>query len=175
MLLNLSELFLVEGKSKEYSVKLDPAGLNDRRKGYVIKESTPVSLTITNKNNKSLLVEGRGELNIEMPCSRCLEPVSTLLRLDVEEEIVRNAEVSQKPLGDEEQFYVNGYNLDVDQLIDVELALNLPVKILCDEHCKGICGGCGANLNRVICNCERPSRDPRMSVIQDIFKQFKEV
>ena len=75
----------------------------------------------------------------------------------------------------DEQPYVSGYYLDVDQLVRNELLLNLPMKVLCDENCKGICNRCGANLNYESCNCESSSPDPRMSVIQDIFKQFKEV
>ena len=75
----------------------------------------------------------------------------------------------------DEQPYLQGYNLDVDQLVRDELLLNLPMKVLCDEDCKGICNRCGANLNYETCDCDRSVPDPRMSVIQDIFKQFKEV
>ena len=41
--------------------------------------------------------------------------------------------------------------------------------------CKGICRKCGKNLNEGACGCDDSVPDPRMSVIQDIFKQFKEV
>ena len=75
----------------------------------------------------------------------------------------------------DEQFYIEGYNLDVDQLVGNELTLNLPMKVLCREDCKGICSRCGTNLNRGTCDCAGMSLDPRMSVIQDIFKQLKEV
>ena len=37
------------------------------------------------------------------------------------------------------------------------------------------CSKCGANLNVTTCDCDTSSLDPRMAVIQDIFKQFKEV
>ena len=75
----------------------------------------------------------------------------------------------------DEQPYVSGNYLDVDQLVRNELLLNLPMKVLCNENCKGICNRCGANLNYESCSCEDSGLDPRMSVIQDIFKQFKEV
>ena len=39
----------------------------------------------------------------------------------------------------DEQPYLSGYNLDVDQLVCDELILNLPMKVLCSEDCKGIC------------------------------------
>ena len=37
------------------------------------------------------------------------------------------------------------------------------------------CNKCGTNLNAKTCDCDTRSLDPRMAVIQDIFKQFKEV
>ncbi len=35
----------------------------------------------------------------------------------------------------DEQPYISGYYLDVDQLVGNELSLNLPMKVLCDENC----------------------------------------
>ena len=49
------------------------------------------------------------------------------------------------------------------------------MRVLCSDNCKGICNRCGTNLNRGTCDCDNRSLDPRMSVIQDIFKQLKEV
>ena len=34
---------------------------------------------------------------------------------------------------------------------------------------------CGQNLNEGTCDCEDTGLDPRMSVIRDLFKNFKEV
>lgn len=36
-------------------------------------------------------------------------------------------------------------NLDVAQLVCNELTLKLPMRVLCDEECKGIRSGCGIN------------------------------
>ena len=69
-----------------------------------------------------------------------------------------------------EQPYVSGYYLDVDQLIGNELLLNLPMKVLCREDCKGICRKCGTNLNHSSCSCDTVELDPRMAVIAEIFK-----
>ena len=49
------------------------------------------------------------------------------------------------------------------------------MKVLCSEDCKGICNVCGQNLNEGTCDCEDTGLDPRMSVIRDVFKNFKEV
>ena len=76
----------------------------------------------------------------------------------------------------QENYYPYNNNV-VDMTIPVmqEIILNLPTRVLCKEDCKGICNRCGANLNFETCDCDTRSLDPRMAVIQDIFKQFKEV
>ena len=75
----------------------------------------------------------------------------------------------------DENNYIDGYSLDVEQLVYNELLVGWPTKILCSEDCKGICSVCGQNLNQGSCDCEDTSLDPRMSVIRDVFKNFKEV
>ena len=75
----------------------------------------------------------------------------------------------------EEKDYIDGYNLDVDQLVHDEALLVWPERILCKEDCKGLCTTCGQNLNDGSCDCERTDLDPRMAKILDIFSNFKEV
>ena len=75
----------------------------------------------------------------------------------------------------DEKNYIDGYNLDVDKLLYNEILIGWPMKILCREDCKGICSVCGQNLNEGTCDCEDTGLDPRMSVIRDVFKNFKEV
>ena len=70
---------------------------------------------------------------------------------------------------------MSGYELDVDTLINNEILINMPVKVLCKEECKGICPVCGGNLNEKECGCDTFVPDPRMAAIKDIFNANKEV
>ena len=123
------------------------------------------------------------EMNFQMegvaivPCDRCLEPVATVFDLNISRitkgNVTDESEVESEDL--DEANYIDGYTLDVDQLVGSEILIGWPTKILCSEDCKGICNVCGQNLNQGTCNCEDTSLDPRMSVIRDVFKNFKEV
>ena len=135
----------------------------------------PVSLQIRNLGNRKLLLTGSAEITLQIPCSRCLEPVECPFSLDLEEELDLERTEEERAEDLDEQPYVSGYTLDVDRLLSNELLLNLPMKVLCREDCKGICNRCGANLNYSTCSCDRSSPDPRMSAIQDLFQKFKEV
>ena len=120
-------------------------------------------------------IEGREDLEILIPCSRCLEEVKTSLRLKFERELDLNKAEAQAVETLDEHNYLDGYNLDVDKLVYGEIVLNWPMKVLCKEDCKGICSTCGANLNLGTCNCDSTDLDPRMAKIRDIFSKFKEV
>jgi len=46
--------------------------------------------------------------------------------------------------------------IDVNALVREELLLEYPLKTLCSQACKGICNGCGRNLNTEACVCAKP-------------------
>ena len=175
MLINLSELFPVEGKSRTYTVPLEMTSFHAADGDYEIVEKEPVTLTVTNEGNKVFTVTGEAALTLSMVCARCLEPVRVSFDLVIDQEVDMKQTGEDRIAELDEQVYIKGYNLDVDQLVGNELTLNLPMRVLCSEDCKGICNRCGTNLNRGTCDCAGKSLDPRMSVIQDIFKQLKEV
>ncbi len=45
--------------------------------------------------------------------------------------------------------------------IQEALILSIPMKLLCNKSCKGICAGCGADLNHEKCSCTEKPVDPR--------------
>ena len=92
-----------------------------------------------------------------------------------EKEVDFNLTDEERTEGLDETNYIIGYNLDVDALIYDEILMDFPMKPLCSEDCKGLCKVCGTNLNENTCDCDTTVLDPRMSVIRDIFKNFKEV
>ena len=175
MLINLTELFTRDGKEKDYTLHLDMETFQAPDGVYDLVEAEPVRLHVLNTGDRMLVVQGSAQFALMIPCSRCLEPVKVPFSLTLERALDMNQTDEDRVKDLDEQPYLQGYNLDVDQLVRDELLLNLPMKVLCDEDCKGICNRCGANLNYETCDCDRSVPDPRMSVIQDIFKQFKEV
>ena len=76
---------------------------------------------------------------------------------------------------DDDQEYMEGYQLNVETFVYDEILLNWPMKILCRPDCKGVCPVCGKNLNDGECGCDTFVPDPRMAAIQDIFNANKEV
>ena len=175
MLINLTELFAREGKRKEYTPELECRQFQIPGSLCQVEDQKPVTLYIQNMGDRKLELKGEAKFSLLIPCDRCLKSVKYPFHLVFERELDLNLTAEERIAALEEQPYLQGYNLDVDQLVRDELLLNLPMKVLCAEDCKGICNRCGANLNYETCGCDRSSPDPRMSVIQDIFNQLKEV
>ena len=146
-----------------------------QKNAYPILEKEALELTVEHEKARKLRIEGKGALVIEIPCDRCLTPVPTKLVLDFKKSVDLDLPDGEQPEELDETNYIDGYELDVEQLVSNEVLIGWPTKILCSDDCKGMCNVCGQNLNQGACDCEDTSLDPRMSVIRDIFKNFKEV
>lgn len=175
MRINLSELFTCEGKTAVYTGNISALEVQFGGDVYPIRRADPVELTAVNLGDKEFTVAGTLSVTVEIPCARCLEPVPYTSDLNLSRTFTVGKAEEDSDDSTDEKDYLDGYNLDVDQLVLNELILSLPMRILCREDCKGICNRCGTNLNQGSCTCDTRSLDPRMSVIQDIFKQSKEV
>ena len=73
--------------------------------------------------------------------------------------------------GDEDSdefIVVEDRRLDVDALVNEDVYLSLPYRMLCQPDCKGLCPVCGADLNEGPCSCEKPA-DPRWDALKDLF------
>ena len=173
MYINLSDVLSELHKPIDRKVPVEMEAFESALGSMRIVEKDDASITVKHVKQKELLIDGSCRLVIQIPCDRCLEPVDVTFDLNFS----KNVDLSDNVQIDEldEKNYIDGYNLDVDKLLYNEILIGWPMKILCSETCKGICNTCGQNLNKGTCNCEDTSLDPRMSVIRDVFKNFKEV
>ncbi|MCC8126943.1 MAG: DUF177 domain-containing protein [Clostridiales bacterium] len=174
MKISLFEICAVDGRERDYTCEIEMKAFSSPDGDYDLIQKEPVTLHIVNTGDQKLEITGRLRLSLSVPCSRCLEPVEVPFDLDIEQETDCQMTEEQRRENLEEQPFIDGYDLDIDSFVCNELLLNLPMKVLCREDCKGLCSKCGANLNLHPCTCDRTSLDPRMAAIQDIFKQFNQ-
>jgi uncharacterized protein len=175
MLISLSEIMTTKDKVVQVNAPLELMRFDYQGVSYEFVHKDPVNLTITNLGNKKVMIEGDTNISLTLFCSRCLKEQIFPMDIDFQKEIDFNLTEEERAEGLDETNYIIGYNLDVDTLIYDEILINFPMKLLCSEECKGLCKSCGANLNKETCDCDNFNYDPRMSVIRDIFNNFKEV
>jgi uncharacterized protein len=175
MLISLSEIMTTKDKVVQINAPLELEQFDYQGTSYEFAHKEPVVLTITNLGNKTVMIEGSTNISLTLFCSRCLKEITFPMNINFQKEIDFNLTEEERAEGLDETNYIIGYNLDVDILIYEEVLIGFPLRILCSEDCKGLCKNCGANLNENACDCDTTVYDPRMSVIRDIFNNFKEV
>ena len=50
--------------------------------------------------------------------------------------------------------YLEEDHIDLGAAISEQVRLNLPLQPLCSKDCRGLCSGCGVDLNQESCHCE---------------------
>lgn len=175
MILDLIAVCSNAGMEEDKDVHIDMDTFSSQLGVFPIIKKEPFMLHLSNIENKRLLMQGTADVTFSVPCDRCLADVPVTLHLVIDKELPleKDGATSQDHLGQAE--YMDGYQLDVDQLVYGEILLAWPTKVLCKESCKGICSHCGANRNETSCGCLQVAPDPRMAAFQDVFNKFKEV
>jgi uncharacterized protein len=134
----------------------------------------PVALEFDlHKDKEKFRLEGRTSTELELACSRCLEP----FRLPVDAAFdlrylpasamsgESEAEIADDDL---ETSYYRDDRIDLNELLREQFYLALPMKPLCGEGCRGLCPQCGANLNLAPCGCSPDWTDPRLAALKAI-------
>lgn len=102
-------------------------------------------------------------------CDRCLasytEPFEGVL-----EHIFQIGKGRLTETEDVTQLPGDAIEIDISPLITEIVTLNHPVKMVCKDDCKGLCPGCGADLNYENCTCSTEKTDPRWDDLRKFIK-----
>ncbi len=114
----------------------------------------------------------------EIPCARCVEPVTIPLQADFD--------LLFRPIGadkgapersitapETEIGYYQKDSLLLEDVLREQVLLSLPVRTLCKPDCKGLCPRCGQNRNSQVCSCEEGPSDPRWVALADLRDRIK--
>ena len=175
MLINLSDVMSDQHRTVEETVECTLDEIRIRSGNYPVVRRKPVHVRVEFVKGKELMIYTDTVLSVAIPCDRCLEEVRHEFVINSTKHVdlgLSDAELTEEL---DESNFIDGYHLDVDRLLFCEVLSGWPEKVLCREDCKGLCSVCGQNLNTGSCDCEDPGLDPRMSVVRDLFKNFKEV
>jgi DUF177 domain-containing protein len=159
MTLDLSEI--VHNTGMHSTVQVDQVCLDDPE--IICLE--PLEGRVDFRNSGDLLmIDGEVAATVELTCDRCLEPVPWATTIHLEERFPIPDVINPPREPTEGQEFDNTVSsvvhldaskpiLDLDELIRQQLITQMPMQVLCDEACKGLCPQCGANLNEGPCDC----------------------
>lgn len=159
MKLDLSEIAAHLGKRIKYEI--DEVPIVDAESGLKCVEPITGSVAFTN-TGRTIDVRGKFRATIELECGRCLRPYKLAISAPIEEQLplegqpwapeVAEEEEEELPEDEKEPLFVDNI-FDLQEYLRQSILVNIPIKPLCDEACRGLCPHCGANLNDGKCEC----------------------
>ncbi len=141
---------------------------------YTITKTDDLTVGIQ-KSGNYLHVQGATPVEYETVCDRCAENfgTGTIVQIDY---FFHIGDIPGGSSEDVEPVYPekDGGDLIFDGYFRESFILSLPLRSLCGEDCKGLCGKCGANLNIKKCSCpQEKSADPRWETLTKLLKNNK--
>jgi uncharacterized protein len=138
---------------------------------------SPISARLRiDKAGAEIMVKGDLRAEINLTCSRCLKEFNGNLTVPVNvvyhsvEELKDEAHLNEVKSEDLDLDFYSGEELDLLDLMKEQIELNLPMKPLCDNACKGLCPKCGTDLNVKGCTCSVKDIDPRFESLKKLIK-----
>lgn len=126
------------------------------------------------KTSPDFFLDGELSVSFSGECHRCLEKVDgkdsariqVIIRRESDMIDEEEVELSEDDLG---IYIMDTEELDLNEIIEQEALLLVPMKLLCSEECDGLCTECGKNLNKGECTCDGPE-DPRWGALKNLKK-----
>jgi uncharacterized protein len=176
MLLDLNRL---HGQRQHVERTFEPSYFDPQDEDYRVAAPVELAMIVEKAGADTFRVSGRATTRLEMACGRCLEPFAFPVDAAFELRYVPHAsnvgegerEIAEEDLAT--AYYRDGH-LDVTDLLREQFLLALPMKPLCEAACRGLCSECGANLNRVACDCTPKWEDPRLAALKGLLNRQKE-
>lgn len=144
----------------DYTIDMSDYIYNDKK-----PFTTPVSVVGSiAKSTEIISLDITISFIMELECDRCLTEFKQDYTINTSHIIVASSQ------SDDVDFIIVGSErlLDIDEIVISDILLELPVKFLCSDQCQGLCSGCGADLNKQQCKCNKKEIDPRFKILDQL-------
>jgi uncharacterized protein len=127
------------------------------------------------KVGAEVIVKGNVIADVKLQCSRCLKDFQGVLSVPVDViyhpvEELKGEDKHEIKSGELDMDFYSGEELNLPDILTEQILLNLPMKPLCTDLCKGICLKCGTDLNESDCSCNVKDIDPRLETLKKLLK-----
>lgn len=177
MLLDIEEL---RERDKPLLLEVDFSEQDLKIQNQVSALNRPVhsTLKVTLRSSDQVQVAGSLRAEVQFTCCRCLKPFPRTLEKGFDLEYWPQRVVSRE--GEEWELtypelvigFYREQRLDLAAVISEQVLLEIPMKPVCRENCKGLCVQCGADLNERSCGCEPRAIDPRLGALAELKKRM---
>ncbi len=165
MLINVSNL----APKQTIPVSFTGQELTIPRTGGDVKALVDVEGTLSYDGRAAYTLEAEVRAVLSLNCDLCLKPFKSEITFTVNE-------VFCNEINPEEEFWdFSDKTIDLKPAVVADILLNMPMRAVCSDDCKGLCPKCGHNLNEGDCSCDKVQRNPQFEKLLTLFKDDKEV
>jgi uncharacterized protein len=138
--------------------------------------SARAQFEIRKNGTESVVISGALESVLNIPCCRCGTHEEKSMEsqfeyfVTIKKEVLIEQQEMECPDEDVNTLYLRDPEIDLQEVLREQMILTAPIRMLCSEDCKGICSGCGANLNTDVCTCSTDNSDSPFSVLSRLKK-----
>ncbi|MDH4038001.1 MAG: DUF177 domain-containing protein [Candidatus Krumholzibacteria bacterium] len=127
----------------------------------------PCHVTVDYRQSQgTFYLHGSVDADVGTVCHRCLEPVTSRVS-GVFDVIVRRG-VAEGGGGDDMIILASHeHEVPLEPLVHEAVVVSVPMVVACRDDCKGLCPGCGTNLNAGSCTC-KDKGDSRWDALRDV-------
>lgn len=162
MLLQLQALFMGEKERLPINCTLDLSGVEWNGEHPF---QSPVQVTGAVEQSADVVtLRADVHYRYDGTCDRCTGDVHRDCVMKMEHILV----VSLNHEDNDSFVLIENYQLPLDELVEEDIILDQPSKILCREDCRGLCPQCGKDLNQGLCGCRHETVDPRLAVLKQL-------
>ena len=112
--------------------------------------------------DRRIFIKGTLHTAVDAECVRCLTPFRLSLNLQLEEMFALSSSVD--PV-----YFVNDDGwLNLQQPLHEQVLLAMPIQLLHQPNCKGLCPECGQNWNDGPCEHQGQEIDPRLAALKSL-------
>lgn len=164
MLLDVRKIINAPGERMDFQFALD---LSDVDFGGLYPAQDPVVVTGDVRNTAGmLLLRFTAGTVLHSVCDRCLKRFDNPKSVQCDYVLAEKVENERN----DEIIELKDGCVDIGELARTAFILEMDAKTLCSEDCKGICPGCGVDLNQGSCTCKKQV-DPRLAVLAQLLEK----
>lgn len=164
MLLSVKKIINAPGERIDFQFDLD---LSDVDFGGQYPVQNPVVVTGDVRNVAGmLLLDFSADTILKSVCDRCMKAFDNPKSIHCEFMLAEEVEDEEN----DDIILLEDGAVDLEDLVRTMFILEMDTKTLCSEDCRGICPGCGVDLNQGSCTCKKEV-DPRLAVLAKLLEK----
>jgi len=137
---------------------------------FMMEEPFEVALNATWAGSGELVVRGDVSGAVHQECRRCLDRVERDVDIDITL-LFAPTDLLEEDDNETYRIELGVREIDLVPYLRDEVILAIPAFAECRVDCRGLCAGCGENLNESECTCSPGGMDPRWDALRALEKK----